>query len=291
MSELRSWFLRNVLEATERHVGVHGVAAWRAQLPPRLALHAARERLRGSATVDTVPLEEGEELLLSIDSVMGDGSGKLLENIGLELASRMLSQGGTVTRSSDLAGTVARLQAFIEHPFVGVHLLFELRRNPTGFSLSIGVPGHSRATRALRHLTIGAIIATERVAREVGADRLTLQAESIADRCHITARYLPVEESSAEEAPPPSRRRAPLRAPAPSLSAEVERILRSSAPPQARSERPPAAAAPQAMPRPRTVPPPARPATIPPEPAETQPPESKTLRIGNVTGARGPAVK
>jgi hypothetical protein len=248
------------LEAAERQLGAPAVLSLQAKLPPRLLPHASLERLRASAALDTVPLDEGAEILLSLDALLGDGSGKLLENIGVDLAARVLSQGGSVVRSGDLAGTVIRLQAFLEHPFVGGPLLFELRRNPTGFSLTVGVPGHSRATRAMRHLTIGAVIAAERFAREVGADNLTIRADSIADRASISACYLPVETVAAEEGPPPSRRTAPARAPVASLSAEVERILRSSTPPR-------------------------------PADDDVQPPESVTLRVGNVPAARGPAIK
>jgi len=261
VSELRSWFLRNVLEAAERQLGAPAVAGLRGRLPPRLAAHASLDRLRASSALDSVPLDEGEEILLSVDSFLGDGTGKLLESIGCDLAARMLSQGGSVARAGDLAGTVARLQAFLEHPFVGVPLLFELRKNPTGFSLIVGVTGHSRATRAVRHMTIGAIVAAERFAREVGAENLKISAESIADRSNINAAYLPVEEEAAPEQAPPSRRPPTVRAPAASLSAEVERILRTSAPPR------------------------------PPE-EDAQPPESMTLRVGrNVSAARGPASK
>ncbi|MEI9938191.1 MAG: hypothetical protein WDO69_13305 [Pseudomonadota bacterium] len=260
MSELRSWFLRNVLEAAERQLGAPAVAGLRGRLPPRLAAHASLERLRASAALDCVPLDEGEEILLSVDSFLGDGSGKLLESIGVDLAARVLSQDGSVARSGDLAGTVARLQAFLEHPFVGVPLLFELRRNPTGFSLIFGITGHSRATRAVRHLTIGAIVAAERFAREVGAENLKISAESIADRSNINARYLPLEEQVAPEQAPPSRRPPAIRAPTASLSAEVDRILRSTAPPRPLEE-------------------------------ESQPPESMTLRVANVAAVRGPASK
>ena len=259
--ELRSWFLRNVLEAAERQLGVSAVTTLRAKLPPRLAPHASLERLRASAALDSVPLEEGEEILLSLDALLGDGSGKLLENIGVDLASRVLSQGGSVARAGDLPGTVIRLQAFLEHPFLGVPLVFELRRNPTGFALTVGVTGHSRATRALRHLTIGAIIAAERFAREVGSDNLQIAAENIADRATISARYFHEEEQAAEEAPP-SRRPSVARTPAVSLSAEVERILRSS--------------------------------TSPPRPTpeeEPQPPESMTMRVHGGIAVRGPASK
>jgi hypothetical protein len=235
-SELRSWFLRNILEATERQLGVAAVASLRARLPPRLSPHASLDRLRASAALDAVPLDEGEEILLAVDSLLGDGSGKLLESIGSDLATRVLSQGGGVARAGDLHGTVARLQAFLEHPFVGVPLVFELRRNPTGFSLTIGVSGHSRATRALRHLTIGAIVAAERFAREVGAENLKIYAENIGDRSNISARYLHAEEFVTEAAAPPTRRPSAVRAPGTSLSEEVDRILRSSSPPRTASD-------------------------------------------------------
>ena len=236
------------------------MASLRGKLPPRLVAHASLERLRASTAVDCVPLEEGEELLLSVDSFLGDANGKLLESIGVDLAARVLSQDGSLVRSGDLAGTVARLQTFVEYPFVGVPLIFELRRNQTGFSLIVGVVGHSRATRAVRHLTLGAIVAAERFAREVGSERLKLSAESIADRSNISARYLAVEAEVVEKKAPPSRRPTMARAPAASLSAEIERILRTSAPPRPVEE-------------------------------ETQPPESMTLRVASAAAMRGPASK
>ncbi|MEP7052313.1 MAG: hypothetical protein ABJB12_18245 [Pseudomonadota bacterium] len=187
--------------------------------------------------------------MLSIDTLLGDGSGKLLESVGVDLASRVLSQGGGVARAGDLSGTVIRLQAFLEHPFLGIPLLFELRRNPTGFALTVGVSGHSRATRALRHLTIGAILAAERFAREVGSDNLQITGETSADRAVINARYFQEEKpAQAVEEAPPSRRPAVTRTPGVSLSEEVERILRSSSPPRAAEE-------------------------------ERQPPESMTVRV------------
>ena len=297
MSELRSWFLRNVLEAVERQLGTPAVTNLRSKLPPRLLKHAALDRLRASTAVDTVPLDEGAEILLSLDSLLGDGTGKLLESVGVDLAARMLSQGGSVARAGDVAGTVARLEAFLEHPFVGVPFAFELRRNATGFSLSIGVSGHARATRALRHLTIGAIVAAERFAREVGAEHLRISAENAADRSHIAARYLP-EGAAEAELPPPSRRPSlPARAPTASLSAEVERILRSTVPPRpstgaapfsVRDAEPVSSRAGQAPPSKRSV---------QPESEEAQPPESMTMRVASsvdktpLSGARGPAIK
>lgn len=294
-SELRSWFLRNVLEATERQLGVPAVASLRARLPPRLSPHASLDRLRASAALDAVPLDEGEELLLAIDSLLGDGSGKLLESIGLDLATRVLSQSSSgVARAGDLYGTVARLQAFLEHPFVGVPLVFEMRRNPAGFSVTVGVGGHLRATRALRHLTIGAIIAAERFAREAGADNLKIYAENVADRSNISARYLAGEGIAIEEAVPTSRRPLTVRPPGPSLSEEVERILSStsSAPPRRASDpgQPVIRVPDSSRTRPSLSAPPRATAISQPELEEVSPPES-FHRIRSASSSRIPAIK
>lgn len=296
VSELKSWFLRNVFEAAERQVGAAAMASLHARLPPRVSAHGSLELLRASPALETVPLEEGEELLLSLDSLLGDGSGKLLQGVGLDLATRMLSQDGSVARSGDLAGTVARLQAFVEHPFVDVPLLFELKRNPAGFTLTVGVLGHSRATRALRHLTIGAIVAAERFARQVGAELLKIGSENIADRSIISAIYMPPEQAVAEPEPPRSRRIAPSRAPEASLSAEVERILQCSSS-RAESESALLHSPKRESSRPRSKVPSIR-ASQPPQAInqttnqqERQPPASATLRVASVPAARGPAVK
>jgi hypothetical protein len=290
VSELRSWFLRNVLDAVERQLGAPAIASLQSKLPPRLLLHSALERLRASTATDTVPLEEGVEILLSVDSLLGDGTGKLLEHVGVDLAVRVLSQGGSVARVGDLAGTVARLEAFLEHPFVGVPFTFELRRNATGFTLCVGLSGHSRATRALRHLTVGAIVAAERFAREVGVEHLRISAENVADRSNLCARYLP-EESAQEQQPPPSRRTPPARVPAASLSEEVERILRS-VPPQAPADPAQATLSVSQSNRARASRPPPPKLSPLPDGDESRPPESMTLRVaGKVPAARGPALK
>jgi hypothetical protein len=275
-SELRSWFLRNVLEAAERQLGTLPVAGLCTRLPPRLSPHASLDRLRASGALDSVPLDEGEEILLALDSLLGDGSGKLLETIGTDLATRMLTQGGGVARAGDLLGTVARMQAFLEHPFVDVPVVFELRRNPTGFSLTVGVAGHSRATRALRHLAIGAIVAAERFAREAGAENLKIFGENIGDRSNISARYLLAEEFIVEETAPVTRRPPTVRAPATSLSDEVERILRSSAPP--RSEAPQLSTRAPESSRARASVAPPRPPSLPPPELDDTAPESSTLQ-------------
>ncbi len=225
-----------MLEALERLQGQSALASLTEKVPRRLLPHASLERLRASAALDTILLDDGEELLLFIDALLGDGGGRVLEAVGQELAARALNQGG-VARFGDLHGTVARLQAFLDHPFVDTPTVFELRRTDLGFSLTVGVVGRPRATRVLRHLAVGAVNAAGRAAREGG---VRLSAELLADRATLDVRYqrsdLPSREGS--EPPPTSVRRAAPSTRPPSLSAEVERILSSHKPRPSRSSTP-----------------------------------------------------
>lgn len=225
---LRSWFLRGVLEALERQYGTAALALLTEKVPRRLLPHASLDRLRASAALDTILLDDGEELLLFIDALIGDGSGKVLEGIGQELAARALGQGG-VAKFGDLQGTVARLQAFLDHPFVETPTAFELKRTDLGFTLTVGVMGRPRATRVLRHLAVGSVTAAERAARE-GAG-MKLSSDVRADRAILTVQYQraePTLRSTDSEPPPTSVRRPANSFRPPSLSQEVERILGSA---------------------------------------------------------------
>ncbi|HXK18614.1 MAG TPA: hypothetical protein VNG33_12465, partial [Polyangiaceae bacterium] len=185
------------------------------------------DRLRASAALDTILLDDGEELLLFIDTLLGEGTGRVLEAIGQELAGRALSQGG-VAKFGDLHGTVARLQAFLDHPFVDTPTLFELKRTDLGFSLTVGVVGRPRATRVLRHLAVGAVTAAERSAREGGGMKVT--SELMADRATLAVQYQRTESplrTDSDPPPPLSVRRPATSIRPPSLSQEVERILSS----------------------------------------------------------------
>jgi len=226
---LRSWFLRGVLEALERQYGTAALALLTEKVPRRLLPHASLDRLRASAALDTILLDDGEELLLFIDTLLGEGTGRVLEAIGQELAARALSQGG-VAKFGDLHGTVARLQAFLDHPFVETPTLFELKRTDLGFLLTVGVTGRPRATRVLRHLAVGAVTAAERAAREgVG---MKLVSEVLADRATLAVQYQRSESPprNDSEPPPVSVRRPATSIRPPSLSQEVERILASHRP-------------------------------------------------------------
>jgi hypothetical protein len=229
-----------VLEALERLYGPGALAALNEKVPRRLAPHASLERLRESAALDTILLDDGEELLLLIDAALGDGGGRVLEAVGQELAVRALNQGG-VAKFGDLQGTVARLQAFLDHPFVDAPTLFELRRTDLGFSLTVGVVGRPRATRVLRHLAIGAVNAADRLAREGGGVRLG--SELLADRATLSVRYRrsePPLRGDSEPPPTSSVRRPAQSVRPPSLSKEVERILTSHKPRSSPSSPPPA---------------------------------------------------
>jgi hypothetical protein len=216
-----------VLEALERQYGTTALALLTEKVPRRLLPHASLDRLRASAALDTILLDDGEELLLFIDTLLGDGGGRVLEAIGQELASRALSQGG-VAKFGDLHGTVARLQAFLDHPFVDTPTLFELKRTDLGFTLTVGVVGRPRATRVLRHLAVGSVQAAERAARE-GILGMKLASEVVADRATLNAQYQRSEppRRSESEPPPTSVRRMTSSFRPPSLSEEVERILSS----------------------------------------------------------------
>jgi hypothetical protein len=218
-----------VLETLERQHGHAALTLLREKVPRRLSPHASLARLRTSAALDTILLDDGEELLLFIDGLLGDGSGRVLEGVGQDLAGRALSQGGVV-RFGDLHGTVARLQAFLDHPFVDTPTLFDLKRTDLGFVLTVGVVGRPRATRLLRHLSVGAVQAAERVARE-GSRDMQLVSDVVADRAVLRAQYQRTEPRvglrSESEAAPASVRRPAASVRPPSLSAEVERILTS----------------------------------------------------------------
>ncbi|HEY6081111.1 MAG TPA: hypothetical protein VIW29_19990 [Polyangiaceae bacterium] len=219
-----------MLEVLERQYGSTALALLSEKVPRRLLPHVSLDRLKASAALDTILLDDGEELLLCIDTVIGDGSGRVLECVGHELAWRALNQGG-VAKLGDLHGTVARLQAFLDHPFVDTPTIFELKRTDLGFALTLGVVGRPRATRVLRHLAVGAVMAAERSAHETGT-ALKLASELMADRATLSAFYRRSEASAFKESePPPTSARRPAQSMRPpSLSMEVERILSSHKP-------------------------------------------------------------
>lgn len=275
LARLRAWFLRNLLEAAERELGAPALAALPERAPARLRPHLTLDRLRTTAALDTLPLDDGEEAILLFDQAVGDGSGKTLERIACEMLARQLVQAASAVRVGDLFGTVARLRAPLEHPFVDVTVVFDLTRSPTGFRLSVGIPGRPRATRVLGHLAMGAVQAAERFARESHSEPLRLELTTFADRSSIDARFR--RTSTLPPAPdhmPSSRRTSPSRV-IPRLSDEVARILdstRTSVSPTRDSDAPLRRGR-SSIPPPRsTIPPP--PPDPPSEPRSSRPADS-----------------
>jgi hypothetical protein len=272
LARLRAWFLRNLLETAERELGAGAVASLPERAPSRLRPHLSLDRLRATAALDTLPLDDGEEAILLFEQVLGDGSGKTLERVACEMLARQLVQAASAVRVGDLFGTVARLRAPLEHPFVDVTVVFDLNRSPTGFRLSVGIPGRPRATRVLGHLATGAVQAAERFARESHSEPLRLELTTFADRASIDARFR--RTSTLPPAPdhmPSSRRASPSRL-IPRLSDEVARILDSTRVPAAQDSDVPPRRGRSTIPPPRsTIPPPAAPPT---EPSSSRPPDS-----------------
>jgi hypothetical protein len=228
-ARLRAWFLRNLLEAAERELGAAAVAALPERAPERLRPYVSLERLRATAALDTIPLDEGEEAVQAFELGLGDGSGKLLERVACEMLARQLVQAAAAVRVGDLFGTVARLRGPLEHPFIDAAVTFDLQRNPLGFTLTVGVLGRPRATRVLGHVAAGAVRAAERFAREAHTDPLRVETETFADRARIDARFRRASTVPPPPEPVPISRRPPL-APriVPRLSDEVSRILNPS---------------------------------------------------------------
>jgi len=239
---LRSWFLRNLLEAADRELGTGALAGLASRAPARVRPHLSLDRLRTTAALDAVPLDEGEDALLAIDQGLGDGTGRLLERLAREMFARQLVQAAAAVRVGDLFGTVARLRVPLEHPFVDTELTFELERSESGFTLIVGVPGRPRATRLLRHVAVGAILAAERFAREAQAEPLRIHGEAFADRARIEAHFRRTSDAPPAFEPTPTsiRRSSGAGRPAQtSLSDEVARILDPSLLGRTRAEQQP----------------------------------------------------
>jgi hypothetical protein len=214
------------------------------RLPDRLTAQLDSHRLRDSSPTDSIPLDLGEELLLAIDATLGDGSGRLLEEAASELATRSLLRSTAGVVSGDLQATMARQRTALERPFLGVDVRFELARNDTGFTLTLGVRGRPRSTKLLRHLATGTIRSTHRFARESDADALRIYGETLGDRAELAVR---IRSLTTEPEPPDSQPVATRRPPsrqfrAPTLSAEVDRIMNKaglgSVPPPNRTSNP-----------------------------------------------------
>jgi hypothetical protein len=216
-----------VFEAIERERGTGTLERLLPRLPDRLHALASLERLRSSGPLETFVLDEGEELLLTVDATLGDGSGRVLEVAAVDMFSRLLSQPGSAVRGADLLGTMARLRVAFERPFLNEQLIYDLASTDTGFSLGVGVHGRPRSAKLLRPLVIGAVRVVHRFALEASAEELRIFSDIHGDRVNVAVMYRRGRDEATPDIAVPSRRPSRIsRSPqGTSLSAEVERIL------------------------------------------------------------------
>ncbi len=214
-----------VLDALGRTSDASALSRLGSRLPARLRdlAFAASGALEPS---DTLTLDDAEELLLAIDQALGDGSGRVLESVARDMAARAMAQRDGVVVAGDLLGTIQRLRAPLEHPFIDAEVLFEVRRTETGLTLVIGVTGRPRAARLLRHFALGYVRAAAEFCRETSVEDLRISSELLGDRARIGAAW---RRATATAAPPPFERRSlrPRTRPssATNVAAVVDQIL------------------------------------------------------------------
>jgi hypothetical protein len=247
-----------LLEAAERELGGTAVAALPARVSERVKPYVSLDRLRATAALDTIPLDDGEEAVQALEQGLGDGSGRLLERLACEMLARQLVQAAAAVRVGDLFGTVARLRGPLEHPFIDAPVTFDLQRTPLGLTLTVGVLGRPRATRILGHVATGAVHAAERFAREAHAEPLRVETELFADRARIEVRFRRASTAPPPPEPAPVSRRPHAQRIVPRLSDEVARILNPSLGGELGERR-------------RTDPPPAPPTSDSPAPPSVRP--------------------
>lgn len=219
-----------------------------ARLPDRLAGHM-RTVQDNQDPYASLSLDEAEDLFLAIDSCVGDGSGRTLENAAFVVATRVLSHRAGVLVPGDLVRTLHRLRAPLEHPFVGATFNYSITENELGFELQIGITRRPRATRLLRHLAVGYIKAAHTFVggQKSSQQELRIYADTRGDKANLTARFKlpsiapPPMSGVADPLPRPRRAPSQSRLPAlsavPSLADEVERIMESVPPPRRSTQR------------------------------------------------------
>jgi hypothetical protein len=262
--KVRTWFLRNALEVFVNTFEPAVRERFQDQVPKRLVPLLAPGRLRGESPLATVPLEDAEDLLFAIDSVVGHGAGTSMATVAEQVIARAFADGSANLSPGSLATTTAELVPLLVAAFVDTKISFEVKRHredgfDDGFTVQLGIPGRPRAARLLRHYSIGAIRAAALRMRDSNLLDLTINDESNGDRATIKVSV----RRGASVMPPSLRRpstpsgRVSLSPNGGSLQLEVERILnarRDDSP----SSRPIRRSSPPPRPRPESVRPPGR---------------------------------
>lgn len=271
MPGLRARFVRDLVESFERESSGDTVGETLRRLEARLSTADVRATLRSAVHADALDVADAEELLFGLDAAVGDGTGQLLERLAAEQLGRILAQ-GNLSIPGDLMATVARMQAPLEHLFVGFPIGFDVSKTRDGLTLFIGASGRPRTARLLSHLTAALVRACQRYAREGMSEHVGISVDSLGDRARVTARLgavVPVAPPPLSRPSPPRRRPSEPHLPTtkPTLEA-VNRILTRA------SVAPPPAADPDEIVAPRSR----RPVRSTTEPLPTtRPPRSDTL--------------
>lgn len=241
MSAVRARYVRELVDALERAHGREAVSATFDKLRARLSTLSSLDDLGVLAPSDVVWLADAEELLFGFDAALGDGSGKLLEDVAFQHFARLVSSGGLLV-PGDLMGSVARLRAPLEHFFDESPMGFDIAKSRSGFMMFLGIGGRPRTARLLRHIATGAVRAVQRYAREGMVEDVKIVGEAMGDRVRLDVRLrdplAPGVFTSSSPAVPgarlpggrrPSRPHLPTTKP--TLEA-VERIIRRSTYPE-----------------------------------------------------------
>lgn len=187
--QLRSWFLRDVIETVERERGSGALERLWARLPDRIREQISPDSLRRADLTATVALDDAEEILLALESISADGSARVLEAVAQDVAVRLLCQQPALVQPRDLMRTVARMRMALERLFAGAELSWELGPSHLGFTLTVAVRGRPRTARLLRHIMMGLIRGSERYAMEARVRPLRLFGDVFGERATVTADY------------------------------------------------------------------------------------------------------
>jgi hypothetical protein len=220
--------LRDLLELLERaHPGSLGHLYETA--PDRLKPHANLARLHQSTPVDTVMLEDAEELLSSVDYALS-GRESSLEVLFFDLVAAAVARGRVVLKMGDFASSVQRLQPMLERPFVGITPEFSVSVVDDGLRIDARLPGRPKGARLYGQWILGAVRAIERFVHDPAVASLSSSARYVTDRIELRVRYGRTTQAPQQDsgAPTPVSVRTRTRSrPGTSSLAEVEKILGS----------------------------------------------------------------
>jgi hypothetical protein len=236
MSEpgIRSRFVRVIIESVQLQTGGQALSRLKQQLPSRLMRLLSRSVLSARQPDETIELSLAVELLLAVDQALCGGSGQMLRRAAGALSTRVLANGRELVSPGETVRTLKCLRAPFEQPFVNVTLEFDVQRTPTGFTLSVGLPGYPQASPLLGALALG--YAQSAVTFSGDHERVFgLSAESVGERSLVVGRISSSNPNlsrvgGTENEKIGLRSRAPSRS-RPSLAAVVDQILSGQSPP------------------------------------------------------------